>query len=72
VNKVNGQGFGQGIRMNVILEISTKPIEVTRDTRQTLMPKCARVVERNDPMQNIHIECTIDSDMVIQITIGVC
>jgi uncharacterized protein YceK len=56
VSRVNGQGFGQGIRRTESSQASPKPTEVTRDTRQALMPKCARVVERNKPMQNIHIE----------------
>jgi hypothetical protein len=65
VSRVNGQGFGQGIRRIESSGISPKPTEVTRDRRQALMPKCARVVERKQSMQNIHIKCTIDGAMVI-------
>jgi hypothetical protein len=33
-----------------------KQTEVARDTRQTLMPIRAWVVERNETMQNIHFD----------------
>jgi hypothetical protein len=56
VSRVNGQEVRQGIRRTESSQASPEPTEVTQDTRQVLMPKCARVVERNKTMQNIHIE----------------
>ena len=55
VYRVNGEGAEQGRLKTKCSQVSPKQTEVARDTRQALMPKCARVVEGNKPMQNIHI-----------------